>query len=157
MPEGRTVLLFDSDLLFFRRPEEVEKILRSHQPSSYVHLRETDPTYSQSPELRQLCGDVPYGFNSGLLIFQRDWLSRELIARVHGEIAALPKLNLLYQDQIYYVRLATLRGYSHFSPERYSEDGKRRPGDGVMVMKHYHSWMKTFFTLEGLLYLLRKD
>lgn len=154
VPMDCSILLFDSDLVFFRRPDEVIALMRASGPDVFTYAQESGRTYDVLPDLLQRYPHLPPGFNSGLLLFRREWLQAESVARAVREVEQLPPLKMVYQDQILYLILAEAKGYRSL-PASYTEQREKDPASGDVTMKHYHSWLKDHFALEGVWSLLR--
>jgi hypothetical protein len=152
VPAGKKVFIFDADLLFFRHPAEAVEVLRKPSLSAYYYCQEEQASYQADPVLSRHFSNLPYGFNSGMLIFERDTMQPAHVERLFQTVRSFPPLKLAYYDQIYYVLLATETGFQGF-PKTYATSMLQKPD--VLVMKHYHSWMKHFFVQEGLWQLLR--
>ncbi len=152
IPAGKRILLFDSDLLFFRRPLEVMAALQQPRLEAMLYASEEQASYAAQPELTERYPHLPYGFNSGLLVYERDWLDAEKLDFLCMLVKSLPPMKVPYDDQIILAILASEYGYMSL-PDSYGASMSRKPE--ALVMKHYHSWMKHFYIQEGLWYLLR--
>lgn len=148
-----TVFLFDADLCFFEKPVELLDCLRKMERFIYTH--DGSVGYAAVEELVRLQKNIPEGFCAGLCGFKAGWFSAEQVNNLCVELEKLPVLPVVYEDQILYTILAGKSGH-YALPREYSNMPLDRPERIHLVMKHYHSYNKLFFTLEGLWLLFRK-
>lgn len=152
VPPGKRVMLFDSDLLFFRRPIEIIEALHAPVlPGFYFGCERREQFI---PELLDRFPQLPTSFNAGFLVYERDWLTSERLKTYCAIVKTLSRERHRHDDQNVYALLASEIGCCPL-PETYATDMTLKPER--LVMKHYHSWMKHFFIQEGLWYLLRNE
>jgi hypothetical protein len=156
-PTGDVILL-DSDVLFFRRPVEIEAWLRS---AGRVNLWNVGGDYSAETLARARAAlhtnhpTVPVGFNAGLGLIPRSVMSFDAAEEVlsHASVSSNPWLT----EQNVYGLLGIAADFTPL-PRRYfiATPSGRSPNVRTLTAKHYVGASRGLFVSEGLLELARQ-
>ena len=148
------LVLIDSDVLVFRRPEALINWLAD--PGGRVNRWNLELTDKEdSHELTDAAGPCARpGFNSGLGFLTRDLMSFEAVEQLLGYREIFP-IDWLVEQEVY-GRLSASAGMAFLPPSYHVADGRTAAPD-QLVAKHYVGVLRGLFITEGLRWLLRQS
>jgi hypothetical protein len=151
------ILYVDSDILFFKRPDNLMEVLEN-APGNYS-TKDIATAYTAKPEiLEELTGVRPLDrVNSGILVLNRAEIALGKIAAALTAIDLVEQERVTHHDHLIEQTLVAIlmtsgaSGAAHLPPEYdlYLEKGLQ--GD---VCRHYVGGIRHLFELEGLRTLL---
>jgi hypothetical protein len=146
---GPRYLLLDSDLLFFRRPEEIASWLQSAERVNLWNASQGDFLNLTAAEARARHGvELMQGFNAGFGCVWRESVDFRLLEDYfsHESVWSHPHR----VEQTAYALLSARFGF-RLLPGTYLVDWHRESGlpDGI-VMKHYVGKIRDLFFSEGI-------
>ncbi|HWE03311.1 MAG TPA: hypothetical protein VG326_12955 [Tepidisphaeraceae bacterium] len=155
---AENVLLIDSDILFFRRPDELIHAGRSRLSRSLFNRDCSDWPYNLTPEAakERHCLDLVPRLNAGLCLFRRESLPLTLIE----EFLADPDIlsDPWWTEQTLHALLASRLGCD-FLPETYMLSfgpGMTTSAGQPLTAKHYANFPRPFLYDEGMRELIER-
>lgn len=146
------ILLLDSDVLFFNRPQRLLEIAESSQFRKNCANEDVASAYTVSPvDVERLCGfTLVDRFNSGLCVLQRESLS---VAWFEEFLSIPDVMSHPWRVEQTLFALASSRYGCELLPSEYSVSLK--PGVEERPCKHYVGAIREWFYSEGIPYLMR--
>ena len=150
---GPRYLLLDSDLLFFRRPEEIATWLRGGERVNLWNEDQGDFLNLTQEEARVRHGvNLIRGINAGFGCVWRESVDFRLIEEYIGHESVWRNPHRV--EQTAYALLSARFGVS-LLPRTYLVDARRQTGlPAGIVMKHYVGKIRDLFFSEGIRYLI---
>ncbi len=150
------ILSFDSDILFFRKPNELLNSIYEDQYSIAYNREYENPSYVSNPTLSASFPSVLAGFNSGLMCYQRQSFSIQEIAEIVDWVFSNSQSLSRLDEQVIYAILSGSKD-AHALSNLYCADAKPKVRRNRLVCRHYHTCLRYAFALEGIRELLRES
>jgi len=151
---GEQYLSFDSDILFFRKPEALLNLCEKNMGESWFNEDVSDSLPISREEARTKLGvDIWERVNAGLCLINRSVIDLDLCERALRETSLL-KGHLWLVEQSLYAICASARGLGGLLPPEYEVSLGKRARRGV-VARHYVGAVRPQFHGEGMARLKR--
>jgi hypothetical protein len=143
------ILLLDSDVFFFARPDKLLEVARS--PSAAIFQRDHDNGYNITIDhaLRRFSIRLAPAMNSGIAVLPRDMIDLSRCEEFLAD-AAVARPSGLVEQTLYALSVCERTVPGHLPQEDYLISMKPRPKLEGLVARHYTWKSRSFLTSEGI-------
>jgi hypothetical protein len=149
LAQASTILLLDSDVIFFRRPDEL--LTAMHEPiAAPLFQRDAGTTYNVTLDeaLSDLGIRLVPSVNTGIVLFEREMMQLQRCEELlqHPRVARPSG----WIEQTLYALVASEGGDVRFLPAEYLVSLEPRADLSTVVARHYAGPSRPFLTEEGV-------
>lgn len=147
------LLVMDSDVLFFRRPDELLEAALTEGPA--VFQRDVESCYVMSPDAaRELGVELQPRLNSGLMAIDRASIDLDRCERYLGHEAFRTPSG--WAEQTLFALLASAAAPVSLLPPTYAISMTAEPEPDGLAARHYSGTSRSYLTTQGIPWLARE-